>query len=166
MSNIFTCRRLATDGISLISRWLDEAGNTLCYGLEPGRERPEHPGIPSGDYALRLRTVGAKHLEYQAYYGRRFRPGWHMGMVEIAGVPGRSAIEFHVGNTIADTEGCTLCGEAPLKPPGNGSGHWEVARSRIAYERVYPILRDAVLAGETRLRILGVGAPSGGADVA
>lgn len=155
----FQAHRLSTDGVSIIARWFDPVGDALCYALEPGLQRQPHPGIPDGTYPLQLRTVGDKHAEYNRYYASKFGIGWHRGMVEICSVPGRDAIEFHVGNTITDTEGCSLAGDQALKPPGNGSGHWEVAQSRAAYERVYPILRDAILKGGVHLKILPIGVP-------
>ncbi len=154
----FTARRLSSDGRSIISRWFDMRGQPLCYCLEPGRLSAPHPCIPVGDYNLQLRTIGQKHQDYNRHYTAKFGAGWHRGMVEIVNVPGREAIEFHVGNTIADTLGCCLAGTAALPPPGNGSGHWEVSGSRAAYERVYPILRDAIVAGPTLLRVLSIGA--------
>jgi hypothetical protein len=151
----FLCRRLDSDGLSIISRWFDPAGKPLCWCLEPGAQTVGHPCIPARHYSLRLRTVGQKHRDYQAYYDKRFEPGWHRGMVEIV-VPGRTAIEFHVGNTVADTLGCSLAGSSAVPPDHAASGHWEVARSRAAYEAVYPILRDAVLAGAATLTITEV----------
>jgi hypothetical protein len=158
MSTIFTAQRLASDGKSIITRWFDAGGQPLCYCLEPGIDREPHPCIPAGRYELKLRTIGQKHTEYQRFYGSKFGIGWHRGMVEITGVADREAIEFHIGNTIADTLGCSVSGTEALKPPGNGSGHWEVAGSRAAYERVYPILRDAILAGGVFLNIIPIGA--------
>jgi hypothetical protein len=155
MSAIFTALRLDHDGRSSIARWQDGAGGLLCYCLEPGPEGQPHPWIPPGTYPLRLRTVGEKHAEYARYYGNKFGIGWHKGMIEIADVPGRLAIEFHVGNTIADTLGCSLAGSNFLAPPGNGSEHYETVKSRDAYERVYPVLRDAVLAGAAQLIVQG-----------
>jgi hypothetical protein len=154
---IFTARRLDTDSLSIISRWYDPAGEPLCFCLEPGLLREPNAGIPAGIYNLRLRAAGAKHAEYNKYYAAKFGIGWHKGMVEICNVPDRDFIEFHVGNTIADTLGCSLAGTSSIAPPGNGSGHWEVSGSRAAYERVYPILRDAITADATHLQILFIG---------
>jgi|GEM_PF-3658224 len=150
----FTAKRLAHDDLSSVARWSKPDGHDLCYCLEPGYRREPHPIIPAGTYALRLRTVGEKHAAYLKWYGSDF----HKGMIEICDVPGRTAIEFHVGNTIADTLGCSLSGDSFINPPGNGSGHFEVVRSRVAYERAYPILRDAILAGPTQLIIVPQGA--------
>lgn len=149
---MFTAQRLYTDGLSTISRWSGPKG-FLCFGLEPGAGRAAHPGIPAGTYPLKLRTVGAKHGAYL----KRFGPLFHKGMVQIDNVPGRSEIEFHIGNTIDDTQGCTLCGEKMIAPRLSNSQHWEVGSSLFAYQAVYPVLRDAILAGRIFLEILPVG---------
>lgn len=148
---IVTAHRFARDEVSTVSIWeLD--GRNICYCLEPGAEG-EHPAIPSGKYALGLRTIGDKHAQYLKWYG----PDFHKGMIEILDVPGRTAIEFHVGNTIADTKGCSLCGSNAVDPRVSNSKHWEVARSRVTYEKVYPVLRDAILAGPVFINIIGIG---------
>lgn len=149
----FTANRIATDGQSILARWFDAAGAPLCFCLEPGAERLPNPAIPTGTYALALVRDTEKSAEYARYYASKFGIGWHKGMVAITDVPGRSAIEFHVGNTIADTLGCSLAGTGYLAPPGNGSEHYEVTGSRAAYEKVYPILRDAILAGTAQISI-------------
>lgn len=153
-ANTFTAKRLAQDEQSSVAHWFGPDGTPLCYCLEPGYKREPHPGIPAGTYRLGLRTVGEKHTNYLKWYG----PDFHKGMVEICDVPGREFIEFHVGNTIADTQGCSLAGGIFIEPPGRGSGHYEVMQSRRAYEAVYPILRDAILAGAAQLIIVPAGA--------
>lgn len=158
MTTIFTAKRIASDGLSCISQWFGPGDVPLCFCLEPGLLREPNPIVPAGTYDLRLRTIGGKNAEYAAYYGNKFGIGWHKGMVQLMAVPGRDFIEFHVGNTIADTLGCSLAGSDAIRPPGNGSGHWEVSGSRIAYEKVYPVLRDAILAGPTQLQILQIAA--------
>lgn len=149
---IFTARRMDGDGVSSLARWFDPAGTPLCWALEPGPERLPHPMIPAGTYPLRLRTGTPKDAEYL----KRFGSFWHKGMIEIAEVPGRTAIEFHIGNSISDTEGCSLAGLATLAPAHSASLHWEVTQSLIAYQRVYPRLRDAVLGGGAVLTILAM----------
>lgn len=150
---IFTLRRLANDAMSSIARLYAPDGTPLCYVLEPG-PRMAHPCIPLGVYPLRLQTQGDKSAAYARTYSSKFGLGWHKGMVLIDDVPGRIGIEFHIGNSIADTLGCLLAGESVLNPPGDGSEHYEVVRSRLAYERVYPVLRDAILAGACSLQII------------
>lgn len=150
---IFTAQRIAQDDMSSLARWFSPDGTQLCYALEPGQMREPHPGIPVGIYDLKLRTVGEKHKQYLKWYG----PDFHRGMVEIAGVAGRTAILLHVGNSIADTEGCSLCGERALLPRESASHHYEVTRSRVTYEKIYPIIRDAILAGPVSLIIKPIG---------
>lgn len=142
-------QRLYSDGKSIVSRWHAPDGGLLCFGLEPGFERQPHPAIPAGTYPLRLRTVGEKHETYL----RRFGGHFHHGMVEICDVPGREAIEFHIGNTIDDTLGCTLAGETIIEPRLANSGHWEVSKSLFAYQAVYPVLRATIEAGKTMLEV-------------
>lgn len=155
MTTIFTARRLNSDGQSIITKLLDAAGVELCWLLEPGLERAEHPAIPAGRYELKLHPGGNLHWAYQKDYG----PAFHKGMVEVCAVPGRSAILIHVGNKIDDTQGCLLTGSKPVEPRLSNSRHWEVVSSRLAYNRVYPLLRDAILAGPTFLDVLALGAP-------
>lgn len=60
---------------------------------------------------------------------------------EITGVPGRSRILFHAGNTEEDTEGCILIGRAfgaREVPDEDAAGHpvrlkWDVTDSRAAF---------------------------------
>lgn len=151
----FTARRTEHDALSTIARWSDQKGDQLCWCLEPGAQTPVHPCIPIGTYPLRLRTGTLKDAEYR----KKFGGFWHKGMIEIADVPDRFAIEFHIGNTVHDTEGCSLAGLMPIEPPGNlDSGHWEVSGSTIAYQKVYPALRDAILGDGAQITFLTMGA--------
>lgn len=70
-------------------------GAPLCFLLEEAWRNNQRrvSCIPEGDYICR-RHKSAK-----------FGECW-----EICGVPGRSAILIHAGNTTADTEGCPLTG--------------------------------------------------------
>lgn len=142
-------KRISVEPMSSVAVWFRPDGTRICYCLEPGLKRVPHPGIPEGDYALRLRSAGSKHAAYKARYDAdpKFGPGWHKGMIEIV-VPGRVAIEWHVGDYLADTEGCSLAGETFAR---GVDGHWTVGASRTAYEKNYPYLRDLILAGPTRL---------------
>lgn len=141
METVFTEQRLATDGLSTGNE-LQLAGNRLCFLLEPGPETPLHPRKPAGRYELRLRTEGGIYDHYR----RRFGPEFFKGVPQII-VPGRSFIEVHIGNSIADTEACSLMGMSLLLPRFSNSGHYEVARSEEAFLKFYPQIRDALLAG-------------------
>ena len=151
---LFTAKRIASEPMSSVARWYGPDGTALCFCLEPGAARVPHPRIAAGTYALKLTNGTPKSADYARFYASKFGIGWHKGMIEICDVPGRTAIEFHVGNTIADTMGCSLSGTTYLPPPSEGDEHYEVAGSRDAYEKTYPILRDAVLAGDAQLQIL------------
>lgn len=73
-------------------------GRLFCWTLEPP-DRGNRPGescIPPGRYAC------------SAVASPRFGRA-----VAVRGVPGRSHILFHAGNTAADTEGCILLGSRP-----------------------------------------------------
>lgn len=73
-----------------------EGGRPLCLTLErPWLDnRPDVSSIPAGLYTCR-RTLSPR-------FGETF---------EVTGVPGRTVILFHKGNTIADSSGCVLLGE-------------------------------------------------------
>lgn len=140
MSTIFTERRLANDGVSTVSELLLD-GNRLGFTLEPGPWSPAHPRKPAGRFELALRREGGIFEKYQAKFG-----SWFDGIPQLI-VPGRSFIEIHIGNTLEDTEGCSLLGaayEGPMISPGR---HYEVRRSEEAFIRIYPQIHAAVLVG-------------------
>ena len=114
-----------------------------CYILQDGKTGGGLNGkgrIPPGIYRLALRTVGEKH----AAYTKRFEKtkGWHRGMIELVGVPNFTAILIHIGNVPHDTLGCLLTGTGEVK------GKCMISGSSLAYERLYPKVRDAILSGE------------------
>lgn len=146
--NTIAATRIKIEPLSSVALWTNPLLVFKLYCLEPGEHRFPHPAIPAGNYVLRLRTIGQKHQTYARYYDDR--PGFHQGMVEIFGVPGRTAIEFHVGNYLAESEGCSLAGTSYHMGP---DGHYGVGASRLAYEKAYPIIRDLILAGPTTLAL-------------
>lgn len=137
----FTEKRLATDGISTISE-LRLDGQLLGYTLEPGPKSFGHPRKPAGRYPLQLRKEGGIYESYRKQYS----PDFFVGIPHII-VPGRTFIEVHVGNTISDTQGCSLLGATYEGPRISASQHYEVRRSKEAFLRIYPKIRDAILAG-------------------
>jgi hypothetical protein len=102
-----------------------------CVTLQDGHRDVKERGktrIPEGRYKIGLRTVGSKH----AAYLRKFGPVIHRGMLEVKDVPGFKYILFHIGNTVADTEGCILVGvKRSASRPDFIEG------STIAYRRLY-----------------------------
>lgn len=65
----------------------------ICYTLEPC-EKPRHGCIPAGRYVL--------DYTYSPKFSRK--------LPLVCGVPGRSGIRIHSGNTVSDSKGCILVG--------------------------------------------------------
>ncbi len=121
-----------TTGILYINK------DPLAYTLEdPVREKKLYgkTAIPYGKYNLTLRTYGSTHENYKWYY--QYDPDFHKGMIELTDVKGFTAILIHVGNTVDDTDGCILVGDKQHEG--------RLYYSRKAYERIYPLIRDAIL---------------------
>lgn len=91
-----------------------------------------------GRYQIKFRTEGTHHEEYLKKYG----PDWHKGMLEITNIPQFQYVLIHIGNTEFDTDACLLPGMAA------DASLFTVSSSTKAYEKVYPIIRDALLKGE------------------
>lgn len=143
MSALFTERRLANDGMSTISElWFN--GVRQCFTLEPGPRSPAHPRKPAGSYPLVLRNEGGI---YEKYCQRFPADGFFRGIPQIL-VPDRSFIEVHIGNRFTDTEGCSLTGQNYEGPNLTGE-HFEVRQSETAWLKLYPLIRDACIAGPT-----------------
>lgn len=108
-------------------------GRVFCLTLEPPDRgnRPETSCIPPGEY--RCRRIRSPR------FGETF---------EVAGVPGRSHILFHPGNTPDETRGCILPGRRfGVLPRGRG-----VMESRAAFAELLARLFGQE---ECRLRIMG-----------
>lgn len=112
-------------------------GTFVCFGLEDEYREEKvarETRIPSGTYAIGLRKEGGFHNRYT----NRF-PDMHRGMLHILDVPGFEYILIHIGNTDEDTAGCLLVGS-------NASvddGELRVTSSRLAYQKLYPMLVTA-----------------------
>jgi hypothetical protein len=119
--------------------------------LDAGRPEPHRPKkvkgetrIPAGAYQVRFRTEGGFHAQYAETYGAEFGPDWHKGMLHVTNVPGFDYILIHVGNSHDDTAGCLLIGNQHSKV----NGYHYIGSSRPAYDALYPLVRQALLAGE------------------
>jgi hypothetical protein len=97
-----------------------------------------------------LRAEGGYHNRETARYKDK-KPGWHKGMLCIHNAPGWKLktpdMEFqyiliHPGNTQEHTNGCYLPNTTASFATFTGGA------SRAAYEKLYPIVRDALLKGE------------------
>jgi hypothetical protein len=98
--------------------------------------------IPLGEYEIKFRTVGGFDSKYTSRYGA----DWHKGMLELQDVPNFQYILIHTGNTDEHTAGCLLVGETQQDLDKGKDGF--VGGSGDAYKKLYPKVRDALLAGE------------------
>ena len=107
-----------------------------CYLLEDKiRDVKIHSetAIPTGNFALKLNTSGAKNVEYKKAY-----PKMHQGMIEISGIENFTSVYIHCGNTILQTAGCPLCGFGFTF----SNGDYQVTQSVVAYKMIYPKLAN------------------------
>ena len=114
----------------------------VCLTLEDEYREVKVKGetrIPCGIYKIKLRTEGGHHQRYLDRYGS----DWHKGMIEICDVPNFKYILIHIGNTEDDTDGCVLTGTSSVWD--NKTKRTTITESRVAYEKVYPLLRDCIL---------------------
>ena len=80
-----------------------------CFVLEDAYREEKIKGrtrIPGGVYEIVLREYGRFHKIYKKRYS-----AFHVGMLELRGVPNFINILIHPGNTHKDTSGCLLLGE-------------------------------------------------------
>jgi len=117
-------------------------GKYVCYTLEDEYREVKvrrETRIPQGKYNITLRTEGGFHQRY----AQRFQ-NIHQGMLWVRNVPNFDYILIHTGNTEDHTAGCILVGDSTGKL-GNKRA---VLASTKAYKRIYPVISDALLAGE------------------
>lgn len=126
---------------------LDSDGHLLAYTLEDpdptwmAQHADEPRCIPRGIYPLRARRAG----RWPGILRRRFGAAFGCS-IEVADVPGRTAILIHPGNRTADTRGCIL--------PGLGVDGDAVTSSRAAWRRIAARVLPALeRGGEVRLRV-------------
>tara|TARA_B100001939_G_scaffold247136_1_gene214217 strand:+ start:515 stop:1117 length:603 start_codon:yes stop_codon:yes gene_type:complete len=131
----------ATNGMLFID------GVFECFTLEDqvrdGDKVMKETAIPLGEYGITLRTVGGFDAKYTSRYGA----DWHKGMLWLQPDPkGFKYILIHTGNTDEHTAGCLLVGETQQDLDKGKDGF--VGGSGDAYKKMYPKVRDALLAGE------------------
>lgn len=108
----------------------------LCDTLE------EHPDnnkkdtcIPAGRYKLFIRPNAETRHDYD--------------VIELKDVPGRTNIQIHIGNTLANTEGCILVASG-WSAPGVLAGN-----SSTTYHRLLDHVRELLeMTGEVWLEVL------------
>tara|TARA_R100000234_G_scaffold1512_1_gene1293 strand:+ start:1280 stop:1903 length:624 start_codon:yes stop_codon:yes gene_type:complete len=124
-------------------------GEFECYGLEDEIRDVKvyaESAIPLGEYEIKFRTVGGFHTRTKARYDSKYGEGWHLGMLELQDVPNFEFILVHSGNTDESTAGCYLVGNTQQDLDVSKDGF--IGSSRVAYEKMYPKVRDALVAGE------------------
>jgi hypothetical protein len=105
--------------------WLD--GLMECYYLEPSRFTPYYPGHPCIQAgAFRVVLTMSPHLGYVC--------------PEVLGVPGRTAIRWHIGNYPKDVLGCCVV--------GTEVGENCVVHSKIAFYALMEKLRGNEVVAE------------------
>lgn len=95
---------------------VDETGMTIALTCErPANNNQPMSCIPTGDYSVVTFNSPSKGKDFL-----------------VQGVPHRSMIEIHKGNTIKDTQGCILVG----KTKGSVDGLEAVLGSAVALEQL------------------------------
>lgn len=110
-------------------------GKKMCFTIEDEKRSIKVKGetrIPNGTY-----KVGKR-------YSPKFSPKFGHEMLWVKDVPGFEYILIHTGNTDDDTEGCLIVGMRI----GQLDGQRAVLDSKIAYNKIYPIISDAIDKGE------------------
>ena len=101
--------------------------------------------IKAGKYKLIQRTKsGRGYDQKRLYIGRPLEKIMSNGMIEISGIPERSMILIHCGNRISHVQGCVLVGDNCIQT----WAYYRVTSSRVAYDRLYPIVMGELLKGE------------------
>jgi len=125
-----------TDGLFFIN------GEFMVHTLEDEYRTEKVYGetrISNGRYKLELRTEGGFHQKYLKMFGAEF----HKGMLWVKDVPNFEYVLSHIGNDDDDTAACLLVGMAQ-----NADDAGFIGSSKVAYKKIYPIIRDAILSGE------------------
>ena len=141
--------RFSSEHDSTSGLLFDVTGNQrkfLCYTVEDEyrEQKVKHETrIPEGLYKLTLRSEGGFHNKHLARYGS----DWHKGMIWVNDVPNFTFILWHSGNTDESTSGCLILGNSQTSNKVKPDGF--VGASRDAYSEVYPLVRDAILSGES-----------------
>jgi Family of unknown function (DUF5675) len=147
----FVLQRIAETLESTRGALFASDGSYLCDILERGADDPQFPRIVAGTHALRFH--GISKFDRPPYsYGARFASiGYLAGhMIEIV-VPSRVAILFHCGNAYMDSEGCLMTGQSVVLSGAN----YVIpgGQSTPAFDKVWPILDQAVSAGSAQLEV-------------
>lgn len=134
MAHIILQRRTTNDACTIGK--LSVFGETVWTLEDPRREHKVwgETRIPAGRYKLELRNEGGMTQRYAARF-----PNMHRGMLWLRHVPMFEWVYIHIGNTARDTEGCILV--------GLGRDDDRIVSSRVAYEKIYPPIMEAIQDG-------------------
>lgn len=138
---IHVARYISNTDTTLSRIYVD--GEFVCFGLEDGYRAEKVPGetrIPAGRYRVAPRYEGKHHIAFSKLFA-----DIHKGALEIVDVPNFQYIMIHIGNTKEDTEGCLLVGMETIV--GESGRKLAIGKSRVAYQKFYTRIIDAVLAG-------------------
>lgn len=139
--------RESTTGVLYIN------GDFACYVLEDTKQDKKIEGktrIPAGKYVLKLRNEGGLTKKYAERYG-----AMHRGMLWLQDVLGFLWVYLHPGNKAEHSKACILVGDTINN---NQIGNGFLGKSRQAYERIYPLIADAIETGEeVTIRICELG---------
>ena len=144
---IITVDRFKSDSDATISK-VNVDGQFVCFGLEDEYRADKvanETRIPAGRYKVDVRTEGGFHARYTARF-----PNFHRGMLHVSDVPGFTFILIHIGNTDEDTAGCLLVGLNAAVD----DGELRVTSSKLAYQKLYPMVIDAAGQGELEIEYL------------
>ena len=125
-----------------------------CYGLEDEirleKKIMSETAIPEGEYEIKFRTVGGDHTREKARYDNKFGVVLQRGMLELTDVENDKMsfkyVLIHSGNTDENTSACYLVGQTQQDLDMSKDGF--IGSSRLAYESLYPKVRDALINGE------------------
>ena len=133
----------------------------LCYTIEDEYRLKKVKGETrikgNTTYKVLLREEGSMTARYRARYEAKYGKDWFKGMLWLQDTVGYSGepftyVYFHAGNSDDSSLGCIITGDSQennvLKKDG-----W-VSNSRQSFERIYPVLRDAVLEEGLELEII------------
>lgn len=121
-----TLYRMKESAVCTLGRIETEDAHQLCTTLE-------EPWVDANKDGISDRNVS--RIPAGEYVFRRYlSPKRGIELFKTEDVPGRTAIEIHVGNTTADTEGCILV--------GSGFGTNCVTGSRLAFEKFMKELKN------------------------
>ena len=114
----------------------DQKNNRKVYG---------ETRIPEGTFSVSLRKEGGFHKRYKEKFGQsegmlcvHNAPNWKIIVKDIV----FQHVLIHIGNTDDDTAGCLLPNASFDSILMRGSG------STLAYNRLYPKVKNAILKGE------------------